>query len=229
VKFYLFSAVLLVFLVFQSNSQEIITAVQYLDSVSEVYSGIKDYEANVTIRSGNNDMTGNLSYLSPYFLRIDFDRPKDQVIVFNGELLTVYIPEFRAVLNQAITPSRRPSAGATLATAQGLNLLKRNYTPNFLTGPEPVPLDANSQEMVVKIRLVRRYVSEGFVSLIISINPETKLIRRIEGDNIAGSRVQFDFFNIRTNLGIPVLKFQYNTESSAGAYLYNNFLFRDTD
>lgn len=226
-KFKFLLLILSIFLVFPVISQEIVTAVQYLDSVSAVYGGIRDFEANVNIRSGNNEMIGNLSYLSPYFLRIDFDRPRDQVINFNGELLTVYIPEYRAVLTQAITPSRRPAAGAS--GAQGLALLRRNYTPNFLTGPAPVPLDANSQEMVVKIRLLRRFVSEGFVSLILSINPETKMLRRIEGDNIAGTRVQMDFHNIRTNVGIPALKFQYNSETSAGAYLYNNFLFRDTD
>ena len=209
------------------HSQEIITAERYLETVSERYGSMRDYEAHVVIRSGSNEMTGNLSYLSPSFLRIDFIRPADQVIVFNGELLTVYLPEYRAVLNQTITPSRRPSAGASLASAQGLALLRRNYVPSFVTGPDPVTLDGSPNETVVRLRLARRNISEGFREIILSINPSSKTIRRIEGRTIADSMVQFDFTNIRTNQGIPEMRFIY--DSPASAYMYNNFLFREVD
>jgi outer membrane lipoprotein-sorting protein len=208
--------------------QEIITAERYLETVSERYGVIKDYEAHIVIRSGSSEMAGNVSHLSPSFLRIDFTRPADQVIVFNGELLTVYLPEYRAVLNQTVTQSRRSStSGASLASAQGLSLLRRNYVPSFVTGPEPVPLDANSQEQAVKIRLTRRSISEGFREIILNINPETKLIRRIEGRTIAEADVRFDFTNIKINQGIPEQRFIY--DSPASANLYNNFLFRDTE
>jgi len=210
-----------------AGAQEIVTAEQYLRTVSERYGGIRDYEARITIKSGNTEMTGNVSYLSPSFLRIDFTRPAEQVIVFNGELLTVYLPEYRAVLNQTITPSRRPAAGASLASAQGLTLLSRNYVASFVSSPDPVRLDENSNEEVVKLRLARRSISEGFREIILSISPATKLIRRIEGRTIADVQVRFDFTNIKTNVGIPELRFIY--DSPASAYMYNNFLFRDTD
>ena len=223
-----FFMVILPFLaVFPAISQEIVTAERYLETVSERYGAIKDYEAHIVIRSGNSEMIGNLSYLSPSFLRIDFTRPAEQVIVFNGELLTVYLPEYRAVLNQSITPSRRPSAGASLASAQGLALLRRNYVPSFVTGPGPVRLDDKVNEEVVKLRLARRNISEGFREIILSINPGSRTIRRIEGRTIADTLVQFDFTNIRTNQGIPEMRFIY--DSPASAYMYNNFLFRDVD
>jgi outer membrane lipoprotein-sorting protein len=212
-------------LVVPANSQEIITAERYLEMVSERYGSIKDYEAHLVIHSGNNEMTGNVSYLSPSFLRIDFTRPADQVIVFNGELLTVYLPEYRAVLNQSITPGRR--SGASLASSQGLTLLRRNYVSSFVTGPDPVPLADNSQERVVKLRFVRRNISEGFREVIMSVNPDSRTIRRIEGRTIADVQVRFDFTNIRTNQGIPEMRFIY--DSPASANMYNNFLFRETD
>jgi outer membrane lipoprotein-sorting protein len=216
-------------LVIPANAQEIVTAEQYLKTVSERYGGIRDYEARIVIRSGSSEMQGNVSYLSPSFLRIDFTRPADQVIVFNGELLTVYLPEYRAVLNQTITPSRRSSAGggAGLASAQGLILLQRNYVASFVSSPDAVRLDDSSNEEVVKLRLARRSISEGFREIILSISPSSKLIRRIEGVSIAGVNVRFDFTNIKTNVGIPELRFLY--DSPASAYMYNNFLFRDTD
>jgi outer membrane lipoprotein-sorting protein len=211
--------------IFISYAQEIITAERYLEMTAERYGGIKDYEARINIRSGTTDMTGTVSHLVPSFLRIDFTSPAEQVIVFNGEQLTVYLPEYRAVLNQIITPSRRPAA--SFASAQGLALLRRNYIPSFVTGPDPVALDAGSEEMVVRLRLIRRSISEGFREIFLNIDPDTKLIRRIEGRTIAEGLVRFDFLNIKTNQGIPEQRFIY--DSPASANLYNNFLFRDTD
>jgi outer membrane lipoprotein-sorting protein len=209
-------------------AQEIVTAERYLESVSRVYGEVKDYEARVVIRSGSTDMRGNLSFLSPSFLRIDFTDPAEQVIVFNGDLLTVYLPGQRAVLSQAVTSSRRTgAAGASLASAQGLNLLRRNYIPSFVSGPGPVPLDEGSEEQVIKLRLTRRSVSEGFREIILSVNPESRLIRRIEGRTIAEGTVRFDFMDVRTNLGIPEGRFIY--DSPASAFMYNDFLFRDTE
>ena len=216
--------------IFSVFSQEIVTADKYLESVSERYISIKDYEALVMIRSDSTDMTGNLSYLEPNFLRIDFTDPPEQVMVFNGELLTIYIPRLRAVLNQTVSPIRRtgtPTGAASLATAQGLQLLRRGYVPSFVSGPEPVPLDDRDREPVIKLRLTRRLASEGFREIILSVSLETGLIRRIEGRTIADALVRFDFTNIRTNLGIPEARFIY--DSPASANLYNNFLFRDTD
>jgi outer membrane lipoprotein-sorting protein len=207
--------------------QEIVTAEMYLGMVSETYGAVRDYEANITIRTGNSEMIGRVSHLTPSFLRIDFTKPAEQVIVFNGEQLTIYLPEFRAVLNQSVTQTRRGTSGAGMATANGLITLRRNYVPSFVTGPNPEALSSDSRERVVKLRLTRRSVSEGFREIILSINPDTKLIRRIEARTVAEGEIRFDFTNIRINQGIPELRFLY--DSPASANMYNNFLFRDTD
>ena len=201
--------------------QEIITADRYLEMVSETYGAIRDFEADIAIRSGTTNMAGTISHRAPSFLRIDFTQPANQVINFNGELLIVYLPEFRATLSENINQSRRSG------TAQGLSLLRRNYVPSFVTSPTPEPLDSNSREMVVKLRLTRRSVSEGFREIILSINPNTRLIRRIEGRTIADTEVRFDFTNIRLNQGIPELRFVY--DSPGNANVYHNFLFRDSE
>jgi len=216
--------------VFSLFSQEIVTADRYLELVSERYVEIKDYEARVLIRSDSTEMTGNLSYLEPFFLRIDFTEPAEQVLVFDGSILTVYIPRLRAVLNQMVAPVRRtstPAGGATLVTAQGLQLLRRGYVSTFVTGPEPVPLDERNREAVVKLRLTRRLMSEGFREIILCVDPETLFIRRIEGRTIADALVRFDYTNVRINIGIPEQRFVYDSPPTAN--LYNNFLFRDSD
>lgn len=230
----IFLFLLLILSISAVHGQEIITADRYMEMVSEQYSHIKDYEANIVIRSGNTDMVGNVSHRSPSFLRIDFSRPAEQVILFDGEWLTVYLPEYRAVLCQNINQAgqaggRKPATttGPAMASAQGLILLRRNYVPSFVTGPNPEPLEANSREKVVKVKLTRRSISEGFREIIVSIDPDTKLIRRIEGRSIADAEVRFDFTNIKTNQGIPEQRFLYDPPGSAN--LYYNFLFRDSD
>lgn len=207
-------------------AQEIITAERYLQMVSERYGSIRDYEAKILIRSGGTDMLGTVSHLVPSFLRIDFTRPAEQVILFNGDLLTIYLPQYNAVLNQSTTTNSR-SSGASLATAQGLQLLRRNYIPVFVTGPDPQPLERGSEEQVVQLRLTRRSISEGFREILLSINPNTKLIRRIVGTSIAEGQVRFDFSDIKVNQGIPEQRFIY--DSPASANMFNNFLFQDTD
>ncbi|MCL2600019.1 MAG: outer-membrane lipoprotein carrier protein LolA [Treponema sp.] len=224
-KSWFFAPALAVLLIFPVSAQEIVTADRFMQMVSDHYGTIRDYEANIAIRSGNSVMNGTISYLSPSSLRIDFTQPATQVILFTGDALTVFIPDLRVVLNQSIAQNRL--AGANLATAEGLSLLRRNYIPTFVTGPEPVNLDANSQEQVVRIRLTRRHVSEGFREIILNINPATNLIRRIEGTTIAGVNVQFDFTNMRVNQGIPEMRFVYTPP--AGASTIHNFMFRDAN
>jgi outer membrane lipoprotein-sorting protein len=207
------------------NAQQIVTAEKFLENVSDKYAQFNDYEARIVIRSGNTDMYGTVLHKAPNFLRIDFTTPAEQVIVFNGDMLTVYLPEYRAILNQSVSSSR--SASANLATARGLSLLRRNFASAFITGPAPVPLDENSRERVVNLRLTRRYGSEGFREIILSVDPSTLLIRRMRGTTIAEGNVQFDFTDIKTNQGISERRFVY--DSPASANLYNDFLFRDTD
>jgi outer membrane lipoprotein-sorting protein len=90
--------------------------------------------------------------MMPNFLRIDFSSPAGQVVFYNGESLMIYLPGEQAILNQAVSPS----GGANIVTSKGLSLLIRNYIPAFVVGPNPVPIESGSSEMVIKLKLVRR-------------------------------------------------------------------------
>ena len=224
---FLFGISFIAGVVFSGFSQEIITADRFLDFVSERYAEIRDYEARVVINSAGTEMSGDLSFLQPNFLRIDFTSPESQALIFDGELLTVYISRLRAVLTQAVTPVNRansPMGGASMASAQGIRLLRNGYVATFVTGPDPVLLEGTS-EQVVQIRLTRRLASENFREIVLSINPNTHLIRRIEARTLTNALVRFDFTNIRVNIGIPEQRFAYVPPPHAN--MYNNFLFRE--
>ncbi|MBQ9908246.1 MAG: outer membrane lipoprotein carrier protein LolA, partial [Treponema sp.] len=164
-----------------------------------------------------------LSYKYPNLLRIDFNNPEEQVICFNGDLLTIYLPGSAAILNQSVDNSN--NNGANLATAQGLSLLGRYYSPAYETGQEALPLEEGSEERVVNLILRRRNMSEAFASIKMSVSPETMLIRRIEATTPQNETFTFDFKNYKLNQNISDQRFIYDPPTSANNY--NNFLFSE--
>ena len=74
------------------SAQVITTASAYFKTISDYYASFKDYEATIEITADKKEMAGKVSYKRPNLLRIDFANPENQVIVFNGDMLTIYLP-----------------------------------------------------------------------------------------------------------------------------------------
>ena len=149
--------------VFSATAQSILTAAAFFQTVSAEYGKIQDYEASVDIMATKTAMEGKVSFKRPNLLRIDFSNPEDQVITFNGDTLTIYLPGSDAVLEQTVEGSDgSATSGANLATPQGLSLMSRYYSVAYEVGQDPIPLEDGSDEMVVKLVLARRNTSEAF-------------------------------------------------------------------
>lgn len=200
-------------------AQEIMTADLFMRQLSTRYSEIKDYEAELVVRSERQTMRGIVAYKAPTLMRVDFSVPAEQVIVYNGTLLTVYVPELRAKLTQ----QTGTTTSAAAASGEGLRMLTRSYSAVFETGPVPVPLPGAEGELVIRLVLSRLTVAEGFRTITLSVNPEKMLIRRMEGVTLAGDLITYDYLNTRVNQGINDTRFLYDSPASANTY--NNFLF----
>ncbi len=203
------------------GGQDILTAEIFFDRISNTYGEVKDYIAQVTITVEKDVMEGTLYYKTPNLLRIDFSAPAEQVLVTDGKKLTIYIPQYRVVMAQTLK-RRSAAAIASMASRQGLILLKRNYSIAYLNSPNPVPLDDKSKEMVTKLRLTWKSSDEGFRELVLSVNADG-IIRRIEGVTVGYQKIVFDFKNIRINENIPEGRFRYDPPASAN--VVENFLF----
>lgn len=199
---------------------QVVTASEFFKSVSDKYAGFRDYEVDLDITTEGRNMQGHASYKNPQLLRIDFSSPAEQVFLFNGDDLIIYLPNQAAILEQKVSGS-----GANAATAQGLSLLRRYYSVAYETGQNPVPLEEGSSTMVVNLMLYRRSAAESFSSMKISILPDSKLIRRIEARTPSGGLYTFDYYNYKLNSGIPNERFQYDPPSNANNY--NNFLYAE--
>ena len=206
-------------------AQNITTASAYFKTISEYYGTIKDYEVDFEIKIEKNESRGKLSFKAPNLIRMDYTNPEEQVICFNGDMLTIYIKEpAEAVLQQQVTPGSAGSA-TNLSTPQGLSLMSRYYTVAYETGQNPEPLEEGSDEMVVKLVLTRKSASEAFRYIKLAINNDTKLIRRIEAVTPKGEEFVFDFFDYVLNQDLSEQRFVYDAPSSANNY--NNFLFTE--
>lgn len=203
-------------------AQNITTAGAYFKTISEKYATLKSYEADFEITMPDSETSGHLSFKAPDLLRMDFSNPPEQVIVYSSDLLTIYLPLSRAVLQQQVNSD---SSGASLATPKGLELMTRYYTVGYVTGQDPVPLDDNPEEMVIKLILYKRSASEEFKNIVLSISTDTQLIRRIEATANSGDLFVFNFFDYKLNPDISDQRFIYDAPSSANNY--NNFLFSE--
>lgn len=209
-----------------ASAQSILTAAAFFQTVSARYGEIQDYEASADIKAGRQNMEGKISFKRPDLLRIDFSNPENQVITYNGDTLTIYLPGSDAVLQQVVEKSSASaSGGANLATPQGLSLMSRYYTVAYEVGQDAVPLEEGSDELVVKLVLSRRNTSEAFRFIKLAVMPDSKLIRRIEAVTPQGETFSFNFTNYVINSGISDQRFLYDPPSSAN--YYNNFLFSE--
>ncbi|MCR5187329.1 MAG: outer-membrane lipoprotein carrier protein LolA [Treponema sp.] len=208
------------------SAQGITTASAYFKTISEYYASFKDYEVDFEITIDKKETAGVLSYKAPDLLRLDYSNPKDQVICFNGDLLTVYLPESSAVLMQQVSVENSAAASlASGATGQGLSLMSRYYTVAYESGQNAEPLDEGSDEMVVKFILTKKTNAEAFRYIKVCVNEETKLIRRVEAVTPKGETFIFNFYDYKIDEGISEQRFIYDAPSSANNY--NNFLYAE--
>jgi outer membrane lipoprotein-sorting protein len=208
------------------SSQEILSAEKFFDGVSAQYGKVTDYIAGVSVSVGKTvTYRGQLSYKSPVFLRIDFDDPKGQKWVFDNEKLVIYMPVPTEVVLIQRFRKRGSSELASMATKQGLNMLRASYGIAFASSPGLVPLDDDSKEQVIKLKLSAKSSGAPFSEIILSVGQDN-LIRRVDGLRAGGERVVMDLTGIRINQNIPDSRFKYDPPASANAF--EDFLF-DSD
>jgi len=220
----IYSFIISMFLVMGTSvfAQNITTASAYFKSVSEYYGTLKDYEVDFEIKMDKQETAGVLSFKAPDLLRMDYTNPKEQVIVFNGELLTVYLPNSDAILQQQVQDN---GSAVSLSTPQGLALLSRYYTVAYETGQNAEPLEEGSDEMVIKFILSRKSTAEAFRYIKIAVTASSNLIRRIEAVTPKGEEFIFNFYDYKLNQGISDQRFIYDAPPSANNI--NNFLFSE--
>ncbi|MBQ1833264.1 MAG: outer membrane lipoprotein carrier protein LolA [Treponema sp.] len=201
---------------------QIVTASSYFNDVSDFYAGLYTYRCDIAADSDGRQMKGSLAYSRPQLLRISFNRQGGQLLIFDGTTLQLYLPGQEILLQQTIDDK---TADDSTISPRGLTLFKRYYTISFETDATPVPLDQGSEEKVVNLMLYRRATSEAFESIKLSIEPETKLIRRVVATTPQGQVYKIDLTNYRLNVKVGSGEFYFDPPAHVTSY--NNFLFQE--
>lgn len=202
-------------------AQNITTAAAFFSTVSDKYAQFSDYIVDMNINTGVSKNSGTARFKRPDNLRIDYKSPVDQCIVFSGDTLSIYLPNYRTILRQQIQKNST-SGAASLATPQGLSLIRRAYTIQYETSATPVKVDEVPSEPVIILIMNRKNATEPFKTLRVMISPTSKLIRRVEGVPISGKKVILDFYNYRINTGISSKIFAFDAPPTAK--LNDNFI-----
>ncbi len=202
-----------------SSFAQIQSATTFFNSISDFYEKLRTYEVNVSVSMPERNMNGKVSFARPQMLRIDFTTPKGQVVLFDGNELIIYLPSQETILQQNVTSKDDQ------VSARGLTLLRRYYSVAFEHGPEAVPLDEGSSLKVVNLILTRRSATEAFTTIKLSVDPNSKLIRRAIATTPQGKVYTFTFSNWVLNPEMTEQRFLYDQSSSANSY--NNFLFQE--
>lgn len=210
------------------SSQQIRTASQFLQRVSEEYAGFEDYMADIVFTTERERMVGTMYHRRPNLMNIEFTEPQDQFIITDGRFLRVHVPSLNTTLSQRLRTTADAPGG--IATAEGLALLRRNFSVAFQSSPELVGVNSTANYIepvgpdtpVVNLRFDTSTPDEGYRQLIVSVDSNYR-IRRIVGTTVDLNRVQFDFTNIRVNQGLPDSRFEYVSPPASSTF--EDFLF----
>ena len=214
-----------------TKNQSMITAPDFFQQVSEKYASINQYEAKISIDANKTKMEGSVSFKKPSMLRIDFSQPENQVVVYNGTELLIYLPRSSAVLRQNTAVDNEQSSTTSAATQvlapTGLSLMSRYYSVQYENGPTAEPFDSENpkSKKVIKLLLTRKNNSESFRTMSIAIDPKTLLIYAIDAVTTNDENFSFVFEDYVLNEEIPDTRFLYDIPPDANEY--NNFLFTE--
>jgi len=187
------------------QATRIVSANEFFAALIAHYAGIKTYEATIGIKQDTAVSTGRLSYKAPNLLNVRFDSPAGEVLNFDGKRLDVTVPSQKVVLEQDYkTVPDDQLAG--IATAGALAVLRTQYSVAYLTGPDPVPLDKDTPDLVIKLKLVAR-ASTSFSDMIMSVKDQ--MVRRVEATLANGASMVVDFTSVKPNAAVPDNRFVF--------------------
>lgn len=186
----------------------------YFNQVSSTYATINDYKALISLKTGNQTLSGTMWTKGNKVL---INWKSGEVISINDGKLIVYVAGNRIILEQDMV-------GINAGSVEGLSMFRKYYKYSYYhpDGYKFVSLDENTSEQVIKLKFDAKWGGLEFRTMIISFT-KNNLIRRIEGTTLGGASMVFDFTNVQINQGIPDNKFNY--KAPGDSHSVKNFIY----
>ena len=133
---------------------------------------------------------GELYFQRPDRMRWEYKDPQDKVFLFKDEVFEMYIPEDNTLTRSRVSPEAYES------DILGILLGARSFAEAYDIENNPFPTDASR---VRQIRLTPREEGE-FSHILLEIDERTWLLRRAVFIEWAGTKREFVFSQVRTNV-----------------------------
>ena len=192
------------------NSTNIVSVNDIKKRMSERFESINDYTADFDWINGDVHYFGKIKYKKPDKILLNFEEPDDQLIVSNGNLLYIYIPYLKVVVQQLLTEDTE-SAILTTTSEAGLSELFNEYSLSFY---DTSILQPFRKTQAYHLRLHQKTPKVGFKEIYLWVSAEG-LILQSNGNSPNGLNVSLIFSNIQLNTELPDYIFDFEVPADA--------------
>ncbi len=192
------------------SSINIISVNDIKAKMAEKFESIDDYTADIMWINGDVKYNGKIQYKKPDKILLTFEEPSEQKIVSNGNLLYIYIPYLKVVVQQLLTEETESSIIATTSET-GLLKLFDEYSFSFY---DTSILQPYKNTKAYHLKLTQKTPKVGFKKMDIWVS-EGGLILQSNGYSPNGINVSLIFSNIKLNTELPDYIFDFEVPVDA--------------
>jgi outer membrane lipoprotein carrier protein len=153
--------------------------------------------ATLTSIDRQQSSAGRLFIEKPYYIRWEYTQPDAQTILYDGNLLRIYTPKRRQVLQSPIDENSR--SDVALLFLAGIGKLREAFTI--------MPL-AHTETNSGRLRLLPRSRQAGFTELHIAVNPKSYLIEKLTIYDTIGNVTDIRLNALETHTALPPQTFE---------------------
>ncbi len=194
------------------SAQETVT--QFFSRAEAAYSQIQDYKALWRISISGRESVATAYYKTPGNVLLDYTTPSKRFILITDKELVIFNRKNNILMTQ---PLEGPVAGPP-----SLRVMRRLYSMRYKypTGSKPVKEEGIETPVIV---LLLNPINSAVRTeeLKVSFYADTLLMRQIKG-SWYGTRVEYNFLDIKTNIGLNDAIFK--PQDPPGAKEWANFL-----
>jgi len=179
-----------------------------LDRIQHTYEQTKalsaDFVQVATLTTLNREQAsaGRVYIQKPYAIRWEYTQPDSQTILYKDDLLRIYTPKRKQVLQSEIKTDDRTNVA--LLFLAGIGTLKDAFTVTSLPSTE---------SQIRRLRLVPRSPQAGFTELHLAVNQQSAFIESLTIYDYIGNRTHIRFAALQTHPSLPADTFDLTLPS----------------
>ena len=178
-----------------------------IDGLQRKYAQVRDLKMDFiqnyrSTRRSPRTETGILYLRRPGMMRWEYQSPAEKLFVSNGKMIYFYLPEERQVQKMPVKESRDQRVPFLFLLGKG-NLKKDFSKIEWATDDKPF-----FQGNKIIYAYPKKNIDE-FAKILMEFDPHVLQLQRITIFDIDGSKNEFVFTNIKENLGVNALLFNF--------------------